>query len=405
MTWRHCGALKKTALSLAVITYCMCHFATFLTRSGVFSSVHAFSQSPIGWMFLGFMSIAGIGGGTLIFVRRGSLEADRPIASIWSREAVVLTSTVLLVLFALATTAGTVLVPVSKLIFGRQITVGPAFYNNVLIPIGLMLLGQMALAPALQWGRPPTASSRFILGVSCGLAIAAAILGLVFGLKNPIAIAVTALGTLVLSILIGCFLLDLRRRAGMTQWQSLLRTIQAGRRQYAGFLIHVGFLSVAIGVTGSSLGTSRHELLVDEGQSIEWAGVSIRYERLVQRELKDKLVAEAVLQITPASGGTVTLKPARHLHLLQNEWTSEVAIYSTWSGDLYTILNSGEGNGRVSLTLVHNPLMRFLWLGGCVMVVASVISLWPARARSGSAIRLKHTPAIRRRRRELILTR
>jgi cytochrome c-type biogenesis protein CcmF len=401
MTWRYRGVLKKTAVSLAIATFGMCNFATFLTRSGVFSSVHAFSQSPIGWMFLIFMGVLAVGGTALVLVRRRALAADSPIASIWTREAFILLSAVLLLLLAMVTTAGTVIVPVTKILFGRQITVGPAFYNNMLIPTGLLLLGLMALAPLLQWGRPPDLMKRAVLFSCFGLGIGAAAVGFGFGLRNPIALAVTAMAAVAVSAVLGSLLLDARRRAAIDPRRPVVRAIHGNRRQYAGFLVHMGFVCVAIGVTGSSLGTSRREAILDEGESIEWAGRTIRYERLVQRELPDKLVAEAVLHVTPASAPAFTLQPARHLHLLPNEWTTEVAVHSTWKGDFYTILNSGEGGGRVSLTLVDNPLMRFLWLGGGVIVLGTAFSLWPART-VRRAPRSHQRQTVRARERQLV---
>jgi cytochrome c biogenesis factor len=125
------------------------------------------------------------------------------------------------------------------------------------------------------------------------------------------------------------------------------------------------------------LGTERKELTLREGDRIEWAGRQIHYVRLEQRDLPDKLIAEAVLEIGRAR--PVELRPARHLHLLQNEWTTEVAIQSSWSGDLYTVLNAGLGDGRIAITLISNPMMRWLWLGGIVTTVSAVVSVWPLR--------------------------
>jgi len=405
MAWRHRGVLKKTAVSLAIATFGLCNFATFLTRSGVFSSVHAFSQSPIGWMFLIFMAVIGVGGAGLVFLRRPALVAESPINSVWTREAFILVSAVLLVVLAGITTGGTLIVPASKFLLDHQITVGPAFYNNVLIPTGLLLLATMAMAPVLQWGKPPSQSQKSVLLLASGLGIVAAAVALVIGLRNPIALAVTAMATLAGSALIGCLMVDARRTADAGARLAFVRAILGSRRQYAGFLIHAGFVCVAIGITGSSLGSRRAEVLLDEGETIEWAGQSIRYEQLEQRELPDKLVADALLRVTPPSGLPYTLRPARHLHLLQNEWTTEVAIHSTWAGDFYTILNSGEGEGRVSLTLVNNPLMRFLWFGAGVMVVGAIASLWPTRKRTAIATEPHwRKSAIHRGQRQLIVS-
>jgi len=248
-----------------------------------------------------------------------------------------------------------------------------------------LLLATMALAPVLQWGRTPSPAQKVVLGFAAALGLVAATVGLACGLRSPIALTVTATASLAVAALVGSLVVDARRKAESDPERRVIRAIQGNRRQYSGFLIHIGFVCLAIGVTGSSLGASRIEVILSEGETIDWAGRTVNYESLVQRELPDRLVAEAVLRVSPPSGPSYTLRPARHLHVLQNEWTSEVAIHSTWSGDFYTILNSGEGEGRVSLTLVSNPLMRFLWFGAGVMVIGVIASLWPARKRTAIA--------------------
>ncbi len=134
-----------------------------------------------------------------------------------------------------------------------------------------------------------------------------------------------------------------------------------------------------MGVAGSSLGTRREEMTLDEGAVIDWAGQRIHYVRLEQRQLPDKLVAEAVLELDRQRSTPIELRPARHLHLLQNEWTTEIAIYSTWGGDFYTVLNAGLGNGKIALTLVSNPMIRWIWAGGALTTVSAVVAIWPVR--------------------------
>jgi cytochrome c-type biogenesis protein CcmF len=400
MTWRYCGILKKTAVALAITTFGMCNFATFLTRSGVFSSVHAFSNSPIGWMFLGFMGALVAGGSVLIVLRRGELAADRAIRNLWSREAIIFGSTVLLLLLATVTTVGTLVVPLSDIFVGRKIAVGPEFYNSVLLPTGLLLLSGVAVAPVLRWGRPPTRGQKGVLLIATITGLAAASIGAAIGLRHVAALAVALLAALAVTALIGGLLLDTYRRTltddARSRFGSVWATLRGQRRQYAGFLIHIGFVCLAIGVTGSSLGSRRIETVLNEGETIEWAGRSIRHVELVQRELPDKLVAEAVLEVVPQGGAPYRLRPARHLHLLQNEWTTEVSIHSTWAGDFYTILNSGEGEGQVGVTLVENPLMRWIWFGGGVMGVGAVVALWPTRQPTSDRSTSTRRPAVSR---------
>jgi len=125
-----------------------------------------------------------------------------------------------------------------------------------------------------------------------------------------------------------------------------------GRRQYAGYVIHLGLAFLAIGIAGSALGTRRTDVVMSPGEEIAWAGRQIRLVSLEQHLLPDKGIAEAVLEVTQGRGAPATIRPARHLHLLQKEWTTAVAIHSTWSADFYTILNGSRDGGKVDLTLV-----------------------------------------------------
>jgi len=385
LAWRHRGCLKKAAVSLAIVTFGLCNFATFLTRSGIFSSVHAFSESPIGWMFLALMTALLVGGVAMIVRRRKMLEAHQPLGSLLARESFILVAVFLLLMLTLVVLIGTLVDPVSKALGGRTIQVGPTFYNNVLAPVGLGLLTVTAAVPLLQWGAPPTGQRRRLLAVCLAISLAAAATAVAVGVRHPISIAIVGLATLAVTTLPAAWIHNAWRRDSRPHWRSLFGTLRDGRRKYAAYCIHLGFVAVAIGVAGSSLGTERREVTMDEGDVIQWGDWKIRHVRLEQRELPDKLVAEAVLEITRGNGPPAELRPARHLHLLQNEWTTEVAIRSTWRGDFYTVLHAGLGEGRVALTLVHNPMMRWIWVGGMITAVSAVVVMWPERRRRRAA--------------------
>ena len=156
--------MKKMAIGLAIATFTMCNFATFLTRSGIFSSLHAFSQSSIGWLFLALMVLLSVAGGLLAISAPGGADRGNSISSLLSREAMIWLSTVALLLLAVATCLGTIFAALSEALVGHKIVVGPPFYNNVLVPIGLLVLVATALAPLLRWGRAPGKQASRDLG-------------------------------------------------------------------------------------------------------------------------------------------------------------------------------------------------------------------------------------------------
>jgi cytochrome c-type biogenesis protein CcmF len=383
MVWQFRGIMKKATMTLAMATFALCNFATFLTRSGIFSSLHAFSQSPIGWLFLGLMGTIAVGGTVLIVRRRPALVGERKFTTLWSREAQILVAAVALVLLAVVTLAGTVSAAMSDFVWGRKVVVGPAFYNNVLVPVGLVLLSTVALAPLLRWGRRPNEAQMRTVRAAAFFACAIVVAAWIAGVRHPIALAVVGLGSLTAATLAGALLLDSRRIYPEKPWIGLFQALAARRRQYTGFVIHLGFVCLALGVMGSSLGSRRQEVVMKPGETIEWAGRSIHFSGLNQSEQADKFVAEAELSVSTNGSAPILLRPAQHLYKLQDLWTTEVAINSTWQGDFYTILHNGEAGDAVRLTLVENLLMRWIWFGGIVMGAGALAALWPARRLGG----------------------
>jgi cytochrome c-type biogenesis protein CcmF len=385
LAWQYRGVLKKMAICLAIATFGLCNFATFLTRSGIFSSLHAFSKSPIGWLFLVLMIALAVECVICLLIRRRELVADRPTTSVFSREALVLISTVAFLLLAATALIGTMATALSGIVMGKPVMVGPAFYNNVLIPIGLVLLATTAAAPLLRWGGPPQRNQRIWLLFAAGIGVVGAGVAMLWGARHPLQLAIVALALLAAVALCGAVLIEARRRSPDRIWWGIWKSIANSRRQYAGFLMHMGFVCIAVGVTGSSVGTRQQEFVISEGETITWAGRTVRLAKISERAEPDKLVAEAELEIAQGGRHAATLRPAQHFHLLQRQWTTEVAIHSTWAGDFYTILHSGEGENNVRMTLVENPLMRWLWLGGWIVAAGTVIRLWPTRRRSAAA--------------------
>ncbi len=397
MVYRQRGGLKRTTIVLAVATFAACNFAAFLTRSGIFSSLHAFSQSPIGWMFLLLIAALAAAAAAPFVRRRVAMRPDNPISGLLAKEGVATASVFALVLLAAAVFIGTVSLPVSQVFFPHQVLVGAGFYNSVLIPMGLLLLAAMAAAPLLRWGAPPEAKQAKALLFAAGAGVIAAGLAWLGGLRHPLAMAVVGLAVMAAIAVAASSVLDARKIASPTPSRNVLPALRNRRRTYAGYAMHLGLACLAVGVAGSSLGTQQREATLSKGESIVWAGRNVRFNGILQHRLPEKLVVQAELEVTAHGNAAYTLRPAQEFYFLQNEWSTRVAIHSMWSGDFYTILHSGQGQDRIQLTLVNNPMMRWMWLAGWIMVIAAVPWFWPSAKRSVSAATESHIAANSRR--------
>jgi cytochrome c-type biogenesis protein CcmF len=324
---------------------------------------------------MGVLLVSGI----LLLVRnRASLHSAQLPSSIIARENLIAASIFLLLLLATIVMAGTLVAPLSKMFTGRMILVGPEFYNMVLPPIGLAFLAMTAAVPLLQWGGAPSPKELRLLALCFGVSLALAAVVFAMGTRHPLVIAVVALGALTAATLAAVCFRDANDFNTRHWLQAFANAMRSGRRKYAAYTIHVGIACVAIGVAGSSIGKDRREVELSEGDMIHWAGRQIHYVRLDQSQLPDKLVAAAVLEVARNGEAPFELRPARYLHLLQNEWTTEVAIQSSWSDDFYAVLHAGLGDGRVSLTLVHNPMIRWIWFGGMLTTFSAVVAMLPS---------------------------
>ena len=386
---------------LAVATFAACNFAAFLTRSGIFGSLHAFSQSPIGWMFLLLILVLAAGTAALLMRHRAAMASDNPLSGLFAKEGVAAASVFALILLATAVFFGTASLPVSQIFFPHKVLLGAGFYNGVLIPTGLLLLAAMAVAPLLRWGASPETRQRKALSLTTGAALIAAGLAWIGGLRHPLAIAVIGLAAMTAIAFVASWVLDARPRLSITFCIELLRAFRNRRRTYVGYAMHLALACLAIGVAGSSLGTRQHEATLSKGESTRWAGRDVRFVGVRQHRLPEKLVVQAELEVTADGETPYTLLPAQEYYFRHNEWSAAVAIHSTWRSDFYTILHSGEGQERIRITVRENPMMRWMWLAGWIVMAGAGAWFWPtgkyaAKAAGRSAVQREATQTRRR---------
>jgi cytochrome c-type biogenesis protein CcmF len=295
-------------------------------------------------------------------------------------------------MLAALTTVGTLIGPLSGFLLKNRVVVGTEFYNNVLVPVGLVLALTTPTAPLLRWGKPPgQVYSRLLLatsGVLSGLFIA----GLCFTDIHPLELAVDLLAIWAVAALLVQILLQSSSRNGGPFVRRLVGALRSNRRQYAGYIIHLGFMMAVVGIAGSSLGVLRYNVDMAEGGRIQFAGYSIFFAGVHETESNGNIVAKTELHISRGEAPPFILRPGQNYYIVDNQWTTEVAVHSTWGRDFYVIAHGGEAGSDASFSFLINPMMRWLWGAGWLCALGAVIRLWPVRQRTapsrGSSVRL-----------------
>jgi cytochrome c-type biogenesis protein CcmF len=405
MVQQHRGMFKRWNVFLIAATFVLCIFGTYLTRSGVIQSVHAFEGSLVSTFFLGFLAVLVLVSFVLFLISRKVLLPEHSLEGLLGREGMFLATNVLLLGMTLLTLVGTIFPLLSRTVASQEITVGVNYYNKVVAPLGLLLVALMAMGPLLTYG--PQASARLARGLIVP-GIAAGIVGaglLVAGIRNPWAIACGAISTIAVFTLVSDFARTVRHRMSANH-ESLLaavvRLLDSNHRRYGGQVAHVGILLIVIGVTGSSLFSINETRQLKPGESATVAGRTISFVNLEEVRHVNFTAVQAEVRLTEPDGRVATLRPQRRFYDKTEQPNSEVAIRSTWREDLYLNLAGWEAGGAVTaIQVIVNPLVSMLWTGGIVLTIGGVICIIPRFTRqpqSESTLSLKpaHRPEKRR---------
>jgi len=382
------GMLRVWNLSLVISTFCLTILGTFLTRSGVLNSVHAFSTSSIGpWLltFLGLSAALGVG---LIAWRGDQLRAPGRIDSPMSREAAFLLNNLLFAAFALVVLTGTVFPLLVQALQNKQITVGEPYFDKMGVPIGLALLFLMGVGPALPWRAASAETLRNRLLVPAwigGLTIVACLLGGARGVADVIGFGLGAfvLASVGRSVVIG---VRARRRATSEALPvAALHTVRGNPRLYGGLLVHVGVVVLAMALATTSGYTTKREVQLKPGQSTTVRGFTVTYEKTRTVVGAQKTSIEAVVAVRRGTSSLGTFHPAISTYPDFPDGIGTPAIHSDVWHDLYLTLVSAPDTastvGPVTLGVQVGTFVMWLWIGGVIMALGILLALTPARRR------------------------
>ena len=375
------GMMKVWNIWLVFITFLLCILGTFLTRSGVVSSVHAFAQSSIGQWFAGFLVLILAVCLLAYFKNRDYLKSDNQLDSMVSRESSFLFNNLILLAACFAVLWGTLFPVISEAFTGNKISVGPPFFNKVNIPIGLFLLFLTGVGPLLAWRKTSADSLIRNFGwplVGGALAGAAAFAG---GFRHFYALICLALCVFVTLTIGGEFFRGakvIRARTGMNWLSAVSELSLRNTRRYGGYVIHFGIVLIFVGLAGSAFNKDVQQA-IHPGEQFSIGPYTLLCQEFETRQGPNYTAERATIEVTRNGKSLLMLYPERRqFNTANNETGTMVSIYSTAREDLYVVYAGRDPDSGAPIVHAYlNPLVKWIWIGGFVLILGTGLSILP----------------------------
>jgi cytochrome c-type biogenesis protein CcmF len=373
--------LRVWNLSLIIMSFLLAILGTFITRSGVISSVHSFTKSDIGPVFATFLGVCMIASIGLLLYRLPMLASKHRLDSFVSRESTFLFNNLLLVGAAFAVLWGTLFPILSEAVRGVKITVGPPFFNEVMIPITFGLLTLCGICPIIAWRRASPARLLAKIQIPFWAMVACAVAFVVAGIRDPYAVISFSLCAFVIVTTIMEFYWGTRARqraTGETTASALFSLVDRNKRRYGGFVVHIGVMLIIIGITGSSVFKQEATAVLQRGESFGVGRYTMTFEDMTSEDTPNHEFFGARLAIFDDGEPIGTLVPGQNYYKAGQDPSTEVDIHHTLREDLYLILIAFDPQtGRATLKAYLNPLINWIWIGGGVLLVGAWVAMLP----------------------------
>jgi cytochrome c-type biogenesis protein CcmF len=377
------GLFKRWNVILIIITYSLVIFGTFLTRSGVLSSVHAFAQSAIGPLFFGFIGISFIVSLALLLHRWNSLRGEGQMSSILSREALFLLNNLLFILILVICLWGVIYPLISELLTGQKVTFGPVWYERNTGPLFAGLLFLMGIAPLSAWGHSTYKSLGRALWKPAIVSLIVLVVIIIAGVRNWAALLGFWLVAFTASITLyeyGRGVWARHRRSNENIFVAFWKLASRYRRRYGGYIIHLGVVLMALGIIGIELFQVETQGTIRPGETLSLSNYTIRYDSLAEFDTADgKNVARAVVTVTKDGKLLGELYPRRDYYYESQQQMTIPGVRSTMEDDLYVLLVDWKPISTQGATfkIYHNPLVNWLWVGGFIFIIGTMVASWP----------------------------
>ena len=379
------GMLKVWNLSLIIATFLLTILGTFLTRSGILSSVHAFAEGPIGIFFLAFIAVVAAFSIALLAGRADRLGSTGQLDSVKSRETVFLVNNLLLTGFTFTVLLGTMFPLVAEAVRGVKVSVGGPFFNQMTLPLIVALLFLVGVGPVLPWRRAPEGHLRARLMVPGVVGVVVAILSWLVGTRDVYALLAFSFGAFALVVNLREFVDGARARMraqGEDPVTAFLRLFRSSNRRYGGYTAHVGILVLAIGVAASSTFRFERQITLSPGEEVHVEGYGLRLTDIRAWEEPHRFVVAGLLDVTKKGRVIDRLDPRLNFYGGSDQPITTPAVRSRPTEDLYITLIAFERDGSsATITTVIEPLVGWIWVGGLIIFLGSLLAVLPPRRR------------------------
>ena len=396
MVQKRRGMFRMWNIVLINVAFGLALYGMFMNRGGPVPSVHSFGASTLGWVFLLFLAVGVVVPFVIFFWRYNLLKSAQNLDSMLSREAAFLVNNLLLLGIAFVTLWGTVYPLFAKLGGGEEITIARPYYDQVNGPLMLALVLLMGVGPLLPWRRANWASLRRALMLPVAVTVIVVVFLAVLVTRQPFALIGFGLCAMVAT---GIFLewwrgMNARRRtSGEFYPVALFRLIAANRPRYGGYIVHLAVVMVALGVLGGSLFEIQRDVVLAPGETYAISGYELRYLNTDQTLRSDRTEYVSNLELRRDGELLENMEARRSFYPSFNMASTLAAIRSTPVEDFYVVPSENLPDGSVGFRILVNPLVWWMWVAGPVLILGTVVSLWPEKAREPVSVSRPATAA------------
>ena len=379
------GILKGWTITLVQATFLLVILGTFMTRSGVFNSVHSFTQSAIGPTILGFLAAALLFTVALLAFRIDKLEPEGRIEGVASRETMFLVNNLVFVLLTFTVLIGTVFPLIVEAVNDKQMSVGRPYFDSMSVPLGALLLFLLGVGPALPWGRATAAQVKKALVPPIAGAVVFLVAGYLFGARTPWTLITLAFGGYAAQVTLGQMFMPMlqRMRNGDSFGSAFVDgQLRRGRRRFGSYIVHAAVVVVIIAIAISSSMRQQLELNFTKGQTQQAGGYAVTFVGVEQRAEPHRLSTIGVFDVVKDGQPVARLEPRMNQYQARREPIGSPDVHTTAIRDFYISLSNVDTlNQTASITVFIAPFVVWIWIAVIAMAVGALFAMIPVRRR------------------------